>query len=373
MLGFLPFRSSFRGIAKRGARNPRLRAKSLSMLMNSRFLTSRRAVLMMIAPGRIVVMTMVLAIMTIAPAMAQSELKAPAMAQSETRLTLGTATPGGGFPVYGAAFVETVREADPSLVVEAKNTKGSAENIPLLEEGRLDIALVQGEAAHEAFAGIGRPPANLKVVTAMYSTPGLFVVRADSPARRIADLAGKPVAFGAQGSGLVILARYVLDGLGLDQMKDFQAIFLERAGDGPAMVLDGRAAALWGGGTGWPGFATMAKAGARFIAPTPDEIDRILAKQAFLKRLTLPAGSYPGQDQAIASVGSWSFVLARPTLDDAVAYRLARALHKGEAALAVRLPQARETTAANTAAAVFTPDLLHPGVARYLREIGVMR
>jgi TRAP transporter TAXI family solute receptor len=297
----------------------------------------------------------------------------PAMAQSETRLTLGTATPGGGFPVYGAAFVETVKEADPTLVVEARNTKGSAENIPLLEEGKLDIALVQGEAVHEALAGIGRQPANLKVVTAMYSTPGLFVVRADSPDRRIADLTGKPVAFGAQGSGLVILARYVLDGIGLDQGKDFQPIFLERAGDGPAMVLDGRAAALWGGGTGWPGFATMAKAGARFIAPTPEEIERILSKHAFLKRLTLPAGSYPGQDEAIPSVGSWSFVLARPTLDDEVAYRLAKALHKGEAALAARLPQARETTAANTAAAVSSPDLLHPGVARYLREIGVMR
>ena len=146
MLGFLPFRSSSRGLAKRGARNPRLRAKRLSMLMNSRFSASTTAVLMMIAPRRTVIITMVLAIMTIAPAMAQSDLKAPAMAQ-ETRLTLGTATPGGGFPVYGVAFVATVREADPSLVVEAKNTKGSAENIPLLEEGRLDIAIVQGEAA----------------------------------------------------------------------------------------------------------------------------------------------------------------------------------------------------------------------------------
>ena len=154
---------------------------------------------MMIAPRRIVIMTMVLAIMTIAPAMAQSDLKAPAMAE-ETRLTLGTATPGGGFPVYGAAFVATVNEADPSLDVEAKNTKGSAENMPLLEEGQLDIALVQGEAAHEAFAGIGRPPSNLKVITAMYSTPGMFVVRADSPDQRASPTSsGKPVAFGAQG------------------------------------------------------------------------------------------------------------------------------------------------------------------------------
>ena len=76
----------------------------------------------------------------------------------------------------------------------------------------------------------------------MYSTPGMFVVRADSPYRSIADLKGKPVAFGAKGSGLVILARYVLDGIGLDQERDFQAIYLERAGDGPAMVADGRAA-----------------------------------------------------------------------------------------------------------------------------------
>jgi hypothetical protein len=43
----------------------------------------------------------------------------------------------------------------------------------------------------------------------------------------------------------VILARYVLDGIGLDQNRDFQAIYLERAGEGPAMVLHGRAAALW--------------------------------------------------------------------------------------------------------------------------------
>ena len=67
----------------------------------------------------------------------------------------------------------------------------------------------------------------------------------------------------------MILGRYAMDGLGLDAAKDFQPIYLERAGDGPAMVLDGRVAALWGGGNGWPGFVTMANStdGARFIAP----------------------------------------------------------------------------------------------------------
>ena len=293
----------------------------------------------------------------------------------KTIVTLATATPGGGFPVYGAAFADAINAADPTLQIEPRNTKGSAENIPLLEAGSIDIGLVQGEAAYEAFAGIGRAPVNLKILSAMYSSPGMFVVRADSPYRSIKDLAGKPVAFGARGSGLVILARYVLDGLGLDQDKDFQAIYLDRAGDGPAMVLDGRAAALWGGGTGWPGFTTMAQApgGARFIAPSADEIAQIRAKHSFLKALTIPAGSYPTQDQPIASVGSWSFVLARPTLDDDIAYRLARALHKAEANLGNTLAQARETTAANTAAAAPRPELIHPGVLKYLREIGAAR
>ncbi len=296
-------------------------------------------------------------------------------AAERTKVVLGTATPGGGFPLYGQAVAEAIHETDPSLEVETRNTKGSTENVPLLEAGRLDLGLVQGEVAHEALSGIGRPPADLRILAAMYSTPGMFVVRADAPHRTIQDLRGKPVAFGARGSGLVILARYVLDGIGLDRDRDFQAIFLDKAGDGPKMVLDGTAAALWGGGIGWPGFSAVAlgPAGGRFIVPDAGEIRRILAAHAFLKPLTVPAGSYPGQAQDVASVGSWSFIMARPTLPDDVAYRLARALHRGETALARRLPQARETTAANTAAAAPRPDLIHPGVRRYLSEIGVLR
>ena len=257
------------------------------------------------------------------------------------RIVLGTATPGGGFPVYGDAVAATLNEVDDSLRVETRNTKGSTENVPLLEAGELDLALVQGEVAHEALNGVGRPPVALPVLSAMYSTAGMFVVRSDTSARAIEDLTGRPVAFGARGSGLVILARYVLDGLGLDQQRDFDAVFLDRAGDGPAMVLDGRVAALWGGGVGWPGFVAVAEnpAGARFIVPDAAGIRRIQAKHPFLKALTVPPGAYPGQASPIASVGSWSFIMTRPTLPDDVAYRLARALHRGESALAPGWPR----------------------------------
>ena len=297
------------------------------------------------------------------------------MSPDRTVLTLGTATPGGGFPVYGQAVADTLNEVDPSLEIKTQNTKGSTENVPLLEAGALDLALVQGEVAHEAWNGIGRVPARLSILAAMYATAGMFVVRADSRYRSIPDLVGQPVAFGAQGSGLVILARYVLDGLGLDRDRDFTAVFLERAGDGPAMVLDGRVAALWGGGLGWPGFAAVAESGsgARFIVPDADGIRQIQAKHPFLKTMTVAANSYRGQSADLVSVGSWSFILTRPDLPEDLAYRLARALHRGEAALGARLPQARETTAANTVAASPHPELIHPGVRRYLDELNLLR
>ncbi len=130
----------------------------------------------------------------------------------KTTISLGTATPGGGFPLYGNAFAEIMNAADPGLAVQPRNTKGSNENIPLLEKGELDIALVAGEPAHEAFMGLGRPATRLKILTAIYSSPGMFVVRADNPYRTIRNLVGKPVAFGARGSGLPILVQRNLVG-----------------------------------------------------------------------------------------------------------------------------------------------------------------
>jgi TRAP-type uncharacterized transport system substrate-binding protein len=114
-------------------------------------------------------------------------------------------------------------------------------------------------------------------------------------------------------------------------------------------------------------------AGARFIGLSADEIKRITSKYTFIKPITLPANSYPGQKSDVFTVGSWSFVLARTTLPDDTAYRLARALHKGETAIGKRLEQARESTLANTLAAAPKADLIHAGVQKYMREIALLK
>lgn len=291
-----------------------------------------------------------------------------------TRLSLGTALQGGAVHNYGIAFIDSLRQVDPLMEIKAVNTRGIQDNVALLEQGKLDIALVFGEVAHELFAGIGRPPTSLKVISVMYSTPGMFVVRADSRYRAIADLKGRRVVWNIRNGGLALQGRYLVDGLGLDPEKDFEAVYIEKLSDGPEMVIEGTVAALWGGGYRWPGFITVASntRGARFIAPSEQEIVRIRDKHPFLARLVVPAGLYPGQHDPIPTVGAWSYVLARADLEESLGYRLASSLHKVERANLLNKTLI-ESTVKNTLSAVNSPDMLHPGVLAYYKKAGLVQ
>ena len=296
-----------------------------------------------------------------------------ALASDVIPVKWATATKGGGFQLFGQNMAEVINATDTELRVEELATRGSRQNLELLEAGEVDVGQVEGNAARIVLDGIGRPAANLKALSVMYPNPGMFVVRGDSAHTSIEDLKGHPIAFGTRASGLRILANDVLDGLGLVPDKDFQQIILDTAAQGPKFVLDGGAQALWGAGIGWPGFVEVADgpSGARFIAPSPEQIGQVLEKHPHLQKMTVPAGTYNGQGKDIPSVGLWSLILARPDLDDTIAYRLARAIHLGHEALVQRLPQGRYATAANTVRVV-PEQRLHPGAAKYYREIGLL-
>jgi len=289
------------------------------------------------------------------------------------QLVLGTATKGGGFQLFGQNLIEVLNDTGAGFKLKELPTKGSKQNLPFLEQGKIDVGLVEGNAARQALQGIGRTAADLKVLAVMYPNPGMFVVLADSPYKTIEALKGQFIAFGTKASGLRILARDVLDGLGLDPERDFKQVILDKAGDGPRMVLAKEVEALWGAGIGWPGFVKVAKgpSGARFIEPSAAQIKQILNKHPHLRTMSVPAGTYAGQDRQIDSVGLWSLILVRPDLPENIVYQLARAIHRGESKMSERLKQGDYTTARNTVQHV-QMDQLHPGAMRYYREVGLL-
>ena len=289
-------------------------------------------------------------------------------------LRLGTASTGGGFIIYAGAFVNGVRLANPDISIRPVATAGSVENVPRLEAGELDIGLVFGEVAQERFNPPSGPPTGLKVICTVYLSPGMFVARADTRYRTIEDLRGRPVIWNGRNSALAIQGRYIVSAIGLDPDRDFESVYTQGLVEGPPMILEGRASALWGAGKRWPGFVKIANApyGARFITPDADQIDRIVGQHKFMERVEIPPRRYPGQSEPLRTVGSWSYVLARPGLDDAAGYALAVALRKLERSSTLFEGQLAESTARNTLGALPRPDALHPGVARYYRELGLI-
>ena len=288
-------------------------------------------------------------------------------------LKFGTASEGGSFMVYALAFQDAMRAVDPILEIRSVSTKGTAENAPKLEAGEIDIGMVSGEVAHELFEGVGRPPTKLRIVVAMYAAPGMFAVRADSRFRSITDLKGARVVWNEKGSGIAIQASYLMSGLGLDMDKDFEALYPDRRMDGAAMVMDGRAAALWGAGLRWPGFIEMANGfnGVRFVVPSAGEIKTVLAKHPFLREMSVPAGLYRGLSEALKTVGTWSYLLARDGLDDEIGYRLANDLYRIEKAGTLSRLLV-ESTVQNTLASLPGTDMLQPGVLRFYKEKGLL-
>jgi TRAP transporter TAXI family solute receptor len=294
---------------------------------------------------------------------------APALARAQTMaVRLGTSTAGGGFAPYAAALVDSLKGVDPILDIKPVQTKGATDNAEKLQAGDIDIGLVSGEVLHEWLARHPDQP-KLRVISVIYSTPGMFAVRPDSRYHRIADLLGRSIVWSPRGTGSAVQARYVMDGLGLDMDRDFDPIYPESFADGPILVLERRAAALWGSGYRWPGFVEMTNqpSGARFVVPDAAEIAQIRARYPFLAQLTVPGGLYPGQYEPIVTVGAWSFILARPDLDDAVGHRLAKSLFKAERAV-MPSKHTMQTTARNTLAAIPSVDALQPGVLRFYRE-----
>ncbi|HSI01030.1 MAG TPA: TAXI family TRAP transporter solute-binding subunit [Reyranella sp.] len=299
---------------------------------------------------------------------------APAAGRAQTvSFSLGTSIEGGGFQPYSAALVDALKGVDPLLEIKMQRTKGSTENAQLLQIGDIDMGLVSGEVWHE-WQRVNPTAPRLTVISVMYSTPGMLCARADSRYRTISDLKGRPVVWSPRGTGSAVQARYVMDGIGLDIDRDFQSIYPENFVDGPFMVLESRAAAIWGSGLRWPGFIEIASRplGARFIAPNADEIARIRAKYPFLAILTVPGGLYPGQFDPITTVGAWSYILARPGLDDAVAHRMASSLYKADRIGALSKLVA-QTTARETLTAVKSVDELHPAVLAFYREKRLMK
>jgi hypothetical protein len=226
-------------------------------------------------------------------------------------MILGTCDPGGGFPLYGDAFAEMVNAQEPQLRVQPRNTKGSTENVPLARGG-------QGRPrARRRRDRDGRRSRNPERRCA--SSPRCTRRRHVHGSARTAlpyDCRLARQAGGARhaGVGITALGRTVLQSLEIPVKE----ITLEKAADGPGDAAGWARGGALGRWRRLAAFAALAKSGGvssgrRLMKSGASSPSNPRFRQ-FTSRKSYPEPGFPS-----SSVGSWSYVFAKPGLSDEAA------------------------------------------------------
>lgn len=291
-----------------------------------------------------------------------------------TFINVGTAPPGGAFFVVGTALTEVLGAAsgERQWQVTAEGTSGSQENIRRLTQGDLDFALSNSAITYFAVRGGEGWDRQYPMQTVMTLAPNvaLFITKANSGVRTIADLKGKRVVIGPAGAGFEYFVKPILDAHGV-RYEDFTALNASQAA-AVDMLTDGSAAAVFIGGAIPTASITQAAATMDLHFIPFDEAARakLSADFLFFSPATIPAETYRGQSAEFAGldVGSMHLITAA-NQDEQLVYDVTKMLWEQREQVVQKHPAGRAINPKNVIRDTGTP--FHPGAIRFYREIGI--
>ncbi len=304
-------------------------------------------------------------------------------AESKDYLLATASTGGTYYPVGVAISTLTKVKLQPKMKIgmSAINSAGSGENIKLLRENETQFAILQGLYGYWAFSGTGPlekdgPQTNLRSVSMLWQNVEQFTILADkAKTGTVADLQGikgSRMALGKKNSGTLGSNTVILKNLGMDAEKDFDLVYV---GYGPS------ADALQNGqidGMSTPS-GTPTGAVTRAVAAMGDKIKILdftdeLAKKAdgglnLWTPFVIESGTYPGQTEDINTIAQPNFLAVRDDVDEESVYLITKTLYEN-------LPFLNAIHKATSAMSIEKaiaglPMPLHPGAARYYKEVGI--
>lgn len=279
-------------------------------------------------------------------------------------LVLAAGEPGGFYVEFAQLLAAALGAAGtPVTVVE---TGGSVQNVEQVRDGAAALGLALTDIALAARRG--EEPFGTAVplvaIGRVYENYMQLVVRAEDPAQRAADLAGRPVSLGAVGSGAAVFGDRLLAAAGI--AADVTRRPLR---DAVAALENGEAhALLWSGGVPTPALAELAARRPVRLLPLAEHLPELRRRHGGgYGPVTVPTGAY-GPGPAVPTVGVANLLVCTPDLDPATAGTVARTLVAAAPAL---VPEpALGTQYLDQRSLIGTGDVpLHPGAVAAYRDL----
>lgn len=303
-------------------------------------------------------------------------VQAPA-AEKKIFLTLASGSPGGAYYPLGGGMSVIVQKTVEGFRCAAESTGASVENSRLVGNGDSDMGMVMGSVGYNATQGKApfEKKYDLVALFQMYPAPQHLVTTAQSKIKTIADLKGKKVSIDVPGSGCSTMAKIILEEAGFNLAKDLTIANLSQT-ESVQALKDGVIDAVFFN-FAYPGSAVMDLAATRDVVMVPVEqklADQIIKKYPYYVKIVIPGKTYAKVDYDVLCLGDSNVMIANKKMKDDVAYKIVKAIYsnvkEGQYALINVHPIAAQLTPQN---AVNSPLPLHPGAAKYFKEVGALK
>ncbi len=188
----------------------------------------------------------------------------------------------------------------------------------------------------------------------------------------MADLKGERLSLGKKNSGTIGSNTVILGNLGIDINKDYDLIHV---GYGPSAdaLQNGQIVAM-GTPAGVPASAVtraLASMGdkATLLSFTDEQAKKADGGLGLWTPYRIPAGAYPGLKKDVMTIAQPNFLAVRKDVDEETVYLITKTIYENLPFLnAIH----KATKAMSTEKAIAgLPMPLHPGAARYYKEIGM--
>ena len=285
-------------------------------------------------------------------------------------MTIGTASQGGTYFVYGNGFASYAAEA-LGIAASGEVTGGPVQNVTLVETGDHLMGLVTMGPAYDAWNGQselapGLEHRSIRAMFPMYQTPFQVVALKSSGITSVSDLAGKRVSVGPAGGTPGTYWPKFMEALGVSA-----TISNAGASDAGGQLQDGLIDAFaFAAGVPISAFAELAASqDVVMFGFSDEERAKVLEAYPAMAPLTIGAGTYAGHDYDQPTVALWNFAIAHKDMPESLAYELTKLAMSNPDRMKQIHAAASETLLENWDKNTFMP--FHPGAVRYFEEQGI--
>jgi uncharacterized protein len=300
-------------------------------------------------------------------------LSLAAGAASAENLRLMTGPQGGSWYPMGGAIKNVVEQALPDTSIQVMPGAGIA-NVKAVEAGKADIAFANSVSTVDAING--NPPfdeeaTNVCNLATLYPQYFQIVTTEGSGIESLDQLKGKGLTTQPTGNTGEAITAHLVQAQGLTY-DDLAGVDFVSYNDSVSLLKDGNSE-VFTLGTTVPASAIMDLASARDVKLLPVE-DDLLAKMQELnpgyQRIEIAAGSYPGQDEAVPTIGYATHVIARCDLAEETVTGILEQMVTNQQDLASVAQAIGDTTPQQMAADIGVP--MHPAAAKFWQDKGAM-